>query len=79
MQRQLAGVMGQLQAKRKRSEDALAQARKLREDLERMEPTTVPRPDGVRDGVPVYQMDRAPLERLIQTGEGGAMRGLCHR
>ena len=33
-----------------------------------MEATTVPRADGVPEGVPVFQLDRPPLERLIQRG-----------
>ena len=81
IQRQLAGVMDQLQQERKRSEEALDQARRLRLELERVEAINVERLDGVPDGVPVYPLTRPPLERLVaertSTGTAPERYGAC--
>ena len=65
IQRQLASVMSQLQDERRRSEQALQEARVLRHGLEQMQAAKVQRPEGVCPGVPVYPMTRQFLERLI--------------
>ena len=65
VQRQLAGVMDQLQQERRRSEEALDQARRPRLELERAEATSLERPAGVSETVPQYPTMRPSSERLV--------------